>query len=476
MVGVRQGEDGPDVVGGEDLAHAFGRRWPTLLSSLNVTGRRGEVASVPTLGVLPTPLLVFVGLGTSSDKPRVDASSLRFAAGTAARATGTAGHVALALPADTPASIAAIVEGHVGGGYTFTEYKTSPASSGADDVEILTPIARQREALLALDQALVLANAITVTRDWVNTPPGDFTPPVFADTVVEAVAQVRGVRVKVFDERDLAAMKCGGILAVGAGSAAPPRLVELTYAPRGASTHIALVGKGITFDSGGLTIKPGSSMATMKDDMHGAASIINATLAIAALGLPVKVTAFAAMAENMVGAASFRPGDVVTHYDGTTTEVTNTDAEGRMVLADALARAAEKKPDVIVEVSTLTGPMVVALGDKITGVLGSEEVVADILAAAELAGEDMWPMPIPEIMDERVHSSKIADRTQSDWVRWGGGLFAARFLQDFVGDVPWAHLDIAGPCYNTGGPVGHITSGATGVAVSTLVGFARSVV
>ena len=212
----------------------------------------------------------------------------------------------------------------------------------------------------------------------------------------------------------------------------------------------------------------------MKLDMAGAAAVVQATFAIAELGLPVRVSTYAPLAENMVSGTSMRPGDVVTIYGGQTVEVTNTDAEGRLVLADALGRAAEAEPDAVVDVATLTGAMVVALGDKVTGVLGTDEVVDEVLAAAKAAGEPFWPMPIPEEMAERVRSSKIADIAQHDWVRWGGGLFAGAFLREFTRGLPWAHVDIAGPCFHTGSPTGHITAGGTGVAVATLVELARA--
>jgi leucyl aminopeptidase len=326
----------------------------------------------------------------------------------------------------------------------------------------------------------VVAAAVATTRDWVNVPPGDLTPPAFADAVSEAVATLgkgRGapkVKIVVHDEKSLAALGCGGILGVGAGSSAPPRLVELTYSPKGAKTHLALVGKGITFDSGGLSIKPAQGMNTMKCDMAGAAAVVQATLAIAALKLPVKVSTFVPMAENMVSGSATRPGDVLTMYGGTTVEVLNTDAEGRLILADALVRATEQKPDVILDVATLTGHMVLALGERIGGVLGTEEVVEAVVAAGTEAGEAQWPMPIPESMNERIRSSKIADLAQHDWVRWGGGLYAAAFLREFTAGMPWAHLDIAGPGFNTGGPYGHVTSGGTGFGVATLVDYARS--
>jgi leucyl aminopeptidase len=486
VVGVEQPASGKRgevaiATGGEDVARAYGRKLRPLLSTLGVTGKLGEVVKVPTGGAISSPLLVLVGLGKSPDHQAV-----RRAAGAGARAVTNAASLAIALPADSPELVRAVTEGYLLGGYRFTTYKKTPAEgspgeSGAPgEVVVLSPLARKKEAVSAFERAQVVARAVADTRDWVNMPPGDLRPPAFADAVVAAgkdLGKGRGapkVTVRVLDEERLAELGCGGILGVGMGSSAPPRLVELSYSPKGAERHLALVGKGITFDSGGLTIKPSSGMHEMKSDMAGAAAVVQATFAIASLGLPIRVSTFVPMAENMVSGSAVRPGDVLTMYGGTTVEVLNTDAEGRLVLGDALLRATEKKPDVILDVATLTGHMVVALGDKVAGVMGSDDIVQQVLAAAASAGEQQWPMPIPEQMDERIHSSKIADLAQHDWVRWGGGLFAAAFLREFTGGLPWAHLDIAGPAFNSGGPWGHVTSGGTGFAVATLVDFASA--
>jgi leucyl aminopeptidase len=478
VVGVVKTAKGVELApGGEDVAKAYGRKLRPLLSSLGVTGKPGEVTKVPTSGALTSPLLVLVGLGKE-----VTPAAVRRAAGCAARGATNAASVALALPADSPELVRAVAEGHLLGGYTYTTYKKDSKEDATDpgDVVVLSPVARKKDAVEAFETAQVVARAVAATRDWVNTPAGDLTPPVFADAVGDAARRLtkgRGapkVTVRVLDETQLAELGCGGILGVGAGSSAPPRLVEITYAPRGAKRHLALVGKGITFDSGGLSIKPAQGMNEMKCDMAGAAAVVQATFAIAELGLPVKVTTFAPMAENMVSGSAIRPGDVLTMYGGTTVEVLNTDAEGRLVLGDALVRATETKPDVILDVATLTGAMVVALGDRIGGVLGSEDVVRAVVAAGDTAGEEQWPMPIPEGMDERIHSSKIADLAQHDWVRWGGGLFAAAFLREFTGNLPWAHLDIAGPAFNSGSASGHLTSGGTGFGVATIVDYART--
>jgi len=487
VVGVVQGGKGPNRVlsvaaGGEEVASAYGRTFQPLLASLGVTGKVGEVTLVPTGKRLGSPLLVIVGLGKQAKDAPVSTAVVRRAAGSAARAVTNSASVAIALPADSVELVRAVTEGFLLGGYTFTTYKKqrdAESQQQAGEVVVLSPSARKKEFVQSFEDAQIVAETVAATRDWVNTPPGDLTPPAFATAVEAAAKEVskgRGpkVTVKVRDEKALADLGCGGILAVGMGSAAPPRLVELTWSPRKPVAHLALVGKGITFDSGGLTIKPASGMSDMKSDMAGAAAVVQATFAIARLGLPLKVTTFVPMAENMVSGSSVRPGDVLTMYGGTTVEVLNTDAEGRLVLGDALVLATEKKPDVILDVATLTGHMVVALGDRVAGVMGSPDVVDGVLEAARTAGEEHWPMPIPEAMDERIHSSRIADLAQHDWVRWGGGLFAAAFLREFTAGLPWAHLDIAGPSYNTGGPHGHTTSGGTGFAVATLVDYARS--
>ena len=476
VVGVLQQPTGPRLAaGGDEVGKAYGRKLRPLLASLGVTGKAGEVHKVPTHGALSSPLLVLVGLG-----PDTDQVAVRRAAGAAARAVTNAASVAVALPADTPELVRAVTEGYHLGGYTFTTYKKDAGSTAPGTVTVLSSIARKDEATESFQTAQVLATAVATTRDWVNTPPGDLRPPQFAETVAAAAAAAgkgRGrakVKVSVHDEEQLAEMGCGGLLGVGGGSSAPPRLVEMTYSPRGAKTHLALVGKGITFDSGGLSIKPAQSMKDMKSDMAGAAAVVQATLAIAALKLPVKVSTFVPMAENMVSGSATRPGDVLTMYGGTTVEIMNTDAEGRLILADALVRATEVEPDVVLDVATLTGHMVLALGDRVAGVMGSDDIVDGVLAAGRTAGEAHWPMPLPEQMTERVKGSKIADLLQHDWVRWGGGLYAGAFLREFTNGVPWAHLDIAGPSFLSGSPYGHVTAGGTGFAVTTVVEYARA--
>lgn len=478
VVGVVTTAKGVELApGAEDVAAAYGRNLRPLLAHLGVTGKAGETVRVPTHKTLGAGMLLLVGLGD-----QVTPVSVRRAAGAAARAVTNAASVALALPADGPALVRAAIEGWILGGYTFTAFKrdTGKDPAGPGTVGVLSPVARHADAVRAFEEAQVVTTAVVGTRDWVNTPPGELTPERFADAVTalhREATKGRGgppLTLTVLDETELAELGCGGILGVGAGSSSPPRLVELSYRPEGAVAHLALVGKGITFDSGGLTIKPATGMTTMKCDMAGAAAVLQATFAIARLGLPVQVSTFAPMAENMPSGSAIRPGDVLTMYGGRTVEVQNTDAEGRLVLADALVRATQVQPDVVVDVATLTGHMVIALGDRVGGVMGAPEVVDAVLAAGEAAAEAHWPMPIPEDMTERVRGSKIADLLQHDWVRWGGGLYAAAFLREFTAEVPWAHLDIAGPAFNSGGAVGEVTAGGTGFAVATLVEYARS--
>ena len=455
--------------GGEGVASAYGRKFDPLLSTIGFSAKPGEVAKVPTGGTIKSPLLILVGLGDAS---AVDAAAVRRAAGVAARAVSNAASVAIALPALDDHQVRAVVEGTMLGSYAFSAYRTGAAPEGPGEIVVLTDTARSKSAKEAVETARIVAETTALARDWVNTPPGDLTPAAFADAVVGAHKDRDGkVKVSVTDDAALRKGGFGGIIGVGQGSANPPRLVQVTYAPRGAKTHLALVGKGITYDSGGLSIKPSGSMSTMKSDMAGAAAVIAATFAIAELGLPVKVTTIAPMAENMVSGTSTRPGDVLTMYGGRTVEVLNTDAEGRLVLADGLVLAQESNPDLIVDVATLTGACETALGDRVAGIMGNDDdLVLRTIEAAARVGEVLWQLPIAEEMPVKVRTySKVADLMQHNIDLYGGALYAAAFLQEFVGDHRWAHLDIAGPGFNSRGPYGHVPSGGTGHSVATLV-------
>ncbi len=286
-----------------------------------------------------------------------------------------------------------------------------------------------------------------------------------------AAAAVEGlpVTVTIWDELDLVRDGCGGILAVGQGSANPPRLTRLEYAPEGATAHLALVGKGITFDTGGISIKPAANMDQMKSDMAGAAAVIGAVRAIATLGLPVRVTGWVPSAENMPSGTAQRPGDVITIYGGTTVEVLNTDAEGRLVLADALGLAAKEKPDLIIDIATLTGAAVVALGQRTAGVMGNDDAArAAVCAAAADAGEAVWPMPLPDDLRAALDSGTADIANIGD--AKGGMLSAGVFLREFVpAGQAWVHMDIAGPAFNDKGAYGYTPKGATGCGVRTFV-------
>ncbi len=322
--------------------------------------------------------------------------------------------------------------------------------------------------------ASTIAAAVLTAREWVNIPPNLLYPETFADAVKGLVKDTK-VSYEVLDGPALAKAGYGGLLAVGGGSARPPRLVRLSYKPKGATRHLALVGKGITFDSGGLNLKPGDSMYTMKCDMAGAAAVLAATHAIARLGLAVQVTAYGALAENLPSDTAYRPSDVLTIYGGKTVENGNSDAEGRLVMADALARANEDHPDLVVDVATLTGACMVALGDRTAGLMATDDETADlVLDAAEAAGEDFWQLPIPRETRGKL-DSKVADLKSTGGDRYGGALVAAAFLREFVTPgTSWAHLDIAGPAFLDGKPYGYVSAGGTGVGVRTLVALARS--
>ncbi len=479
VVGVARSSSGDLVAcpGGEDVASAYGRKFKPLLDSMGFAASEGETLRLPTNGAIRADQLLFVGLGA---RDSLTLEKVRRAAGTAARNTGNAASVALALPAGDAAHVRAVADGFVLGLYSFkADTKKKSDRSEVAEVSLLSEAARREDAIGELAAARIVGDLVNRSRDWVNAPPNKLTPELFAAAAQtlhkERGGRKSGVKLEVIGVDKLTELGCGGILGVGQASANPPRMVRLTWAPADARASVAFVGKGITYDSGGLTIKPGNSMATMKYDMGGAAAVIAATFAIAALEIPVAVTTYAPMAENMVSGAAMRPGDVLTMYGGKTVEVTNTDAEGRLILADAMAMAAENGHDAIIDVATLTGGCIVALGEKIAGVFGDDATTAAVAAAAETSGEMFWRLPIPPETRRSVREeSKIADVLQHNWVRWGGSLFAAAFLGEFVGDTPWAHLDIAGPAWNTGGPWGHVPSGATGFGIPTLVAYAAA--
>ena len=457
VVGVFAGEEAPVVPGSAaGVDEAFGGRLAETLASLGNTGSASSLTRLAAPEGLEAKLVYAVGLG---DADELDDEVLRRGAGTAVRSAFGRESVAIAFEGD-PAATAA---GAVLGAYKFEGYK---ADSGDGPPARISVLGASQEAV---ERASVLAEAVALTKTWVNTPANLLRPPTFA-IEIERAATAAGVEVEILDAEALAAGGYGGILAVGGGSSAEPRLVRLSYRPEGAAKHVALVGKGITFDSGGISVKPVAGMWDMKTDMAGAASVVSATIAAARLGLKVNVTCVVGLAENMLSGSSYRPSDVITARNGKTIEVLNTDAEGRLVLADGLSRAAEEGPDAIYDVATLTGGQVVALGKRTFGLMGTDAETERVARAAESVGESGWPMPFPEDV-KAMMDSPIADVSQvgSGNKRDGHMLQAGVFLSKFVPEeTAWAHLDIAGPA-DTSEAWGYTCKGATGVPVRTLV-------
>jgi leucyl aminopeptidase len=479
VIGVFQGADGPVPVTGTgdfDLMAA--------LTALGATGKLEEITKVHTAGHLTAPVIVAVGLGPKGpegpepedpgqDQARRQAylERLRRAAGVATRdlAAGRAHRVALALPAGQPDEAEAVALGALLGGYAFRKYRTSATTSG--EVEQIVHTTHDD----AVGRARILAEAMMLVRDLVNTAPADMVPADLA-AAAEQSASAHHLGVQILDEHELAKEGFGGILAVGMGSTHPPRLVRLEYTHPDAVRTVVFAGKGITFDSGGLSLKPPKAMETMKADMGGAAAVLGAVQAIAELGPAVNVIAYLPLAENMPGGGAQRPSDVITIYGGKTVEVLNTDAEGRLVLADALARSGADGPSLLVYVATLTGAQTVALGTRTAGVMASDDsLAAEIADSAKRAGEAMWPMPLPEDLRKGLEST-VADIANVSPDRGGGMLVAGLFLREFVpAGVRWVHLDIAGPAFNDGAAYGYVGKGGTGAAVRTLVQIATDV-
>lgn len=460
LLAARSGPDGPELLA------AAGFEWVSAqLEALGAKGAVDELTRLP--GRTDGPRIIAVaGVGD-----RADAASLRLAAGGAVRQLNGVDSVAIAIPAGDAETAAAILEGATLGAYRYAEYRSKPKPA----VSSIALHSDFEADAIGLERVRAVTAAVARTKDLVNASPSDLFPARLAEIAVDAASTV-GVTAKVWDEAALAADGFGGILGVGLGSSRGPRLVRLDYAPAGASVHLALVGKGITFDSGGLSLKPMASMVGMKMDMAGAAAVLSAVVALAELQAPIRVTGWLCLAENMPSGTAVRPNDVLRMYGGTTVEVLNTDAEGRLVMADGLAAASEEQPDAIVDVATLTGAQVVALGHRIAGLMGDDELVVRVRAAAEDVDEQTWPMPLPADLRSMLKSD-VADLTNTKLGQTVPGmLLAGVFLQEFVGTregsderIPWAHLDIAGPGYNSGSAWGFTGAGGTGAAVRTLV-------
>jgi leucyl aminopeptidase len=463
VVGTLCGEGGPRLLpGNEEVDAAFDGALIDLLVVLGARGKADEVIKVPTRGAISAPLLVAAGLGELDGQP--SSEQVRRAAGAASRVLSGIGRAITTL---SRADLAAAAEGAALGCYAFTEYRSRNGDRPLAQMDLSVPSARDAAANQSLARAAVIAESVMAARDLVNTPPNVLYPASFADRAVR-LAEAAELHTEVLDEKDLLREGYGGILGVGGGSSRPPRLVRLHHAPAAPKAKVALVGKGITFDTGGISIKPAAKMEEMTMDMAGAAAVVVTTVLAARLELPIEVIATVPMAENMPSATAYRPGDVLTMYGGTTVEVINTDAEGRLILADALVRAAQDSPDYLIDTATLTGAQIVALGKRTPGIMGTPEFRDRVTAISQQVGENGWAMPLPEHLRSDL-DSKLADIANVAEHRWGGMLAAGVFLSEFVPDgIPWAHLDIAGPAYNTGSPWGYTGKGGTGVPVRTL--------
>ena len=461
-------EAGPGV---KETSAALGTDLIEMYKGNRLRGKLGDALNVPTLGGIPAETIVLVGLGKREE---FTPDKLRRAIGRVAPRVARYGTVATTLPraGRGDEAVQATAEGLLLGSYRFDRYKVKDEDeplrkTALREVIILGTGRGDGRSTAPLDRAQILADSVAWARDLVNTPAADATPEFLAKEA-QRIAKQAGLRVKIWTERELQRGGFGGIIGVGQGSTNPPRLIELSYTGAGSAKPYAITGKGITFDSGGLSIKPASGMEWMKADMGGAAAALGAMRAIGLLKPRVNVIAAIPCAENLPSGTSIRPGDVLTHRGGKTSEVLNTDAEGRLVLADALAFLAEHEPVAIVDCATLTGAAVVALGDDITAVFGNDrEVVGQILEAGRKAGEPSWELPLYEEYRKGIESP-IAD-VKNIGPRGGGAITAALFLREFVGDTPWVHMDVAGSAFSENGPGDYWPRGATGNPTRTLV-------
>ena len=454
-----------------DLEGPLGSYWPWLEAN-GCKGTLGQTLALPAADDGPATLVV--GMGPSAD---VGPDQLRRAGAAVARAAKRYPAVGLRLldavaePARRPAAAQGLAEGLVLGAYRYTTYKSEPDPQPLERIVVVGGGGARVVASLELGSRI--ADGVVLARDLVNTPGGELTPSALAQAAVE-IAEREGLQISVLTTDDIVAAGMGGLLGVNRGSEQPPRFIELCYAPEGARLSLALVGKGITFDSGGLSLKTAAGMTTMKMDMGGAAAILGAMSAIRAVAPKVKVTAYIPSTDNMTGGDATRVGDVLRARNGTTIEVLNTDAEGRLILADGLAMASEAETDAILDLATLTGAVEVALGSKVAGLLGSNEAWVDqVRDAATRTGERVWELPMIE--DYRSHiDSEVADLKNIGKAGQAGTIVAALFLREFVGEgIPWAHLDIAGTAWTDSDDV-ETPRGGTGYGVRLLLELART--
>ena len=457
LVPVAQGEDGVELPVTQLAPKG-------LLEALVAVGAKGTANEV-TRVVVDGTLVIAYGLGDAND---IDDEAVRRAVGAATRTLN--GVEKAAISAEF--GVQPVVEGLLLGGYVYNGLKSTANTLDDDNTDAELPQTTEVTVVgadeKAFEQAVIVAESVNLARDLVNTPSNFLYPESYA-AVMGEVASAAGLDIEVLDDKALEDQGFGGILSAGRGSARTPRLVHLTWAPSGATKKVALVGKGITFDTGGISLKPGSGMEDMISDMGGSAAQLGVIAAAARLELPVRIDAWLPLAENMPSGTATRPGDVITHYGGITSEVINTDAEGRLVLADAIARACEDNPDYLIETATLTGAQLVALGNRTSGVMGSDDLRDLIAETGRAVGEQAWAMPLLEEQEDEL-KSPIADIRNTHNARTGGMLFAGLYLSRFVPEnVEWAHIDIAGPAWNGGGAWGYTPKRATGAPVRTIL-------
>lgn len=470
VVLVAKDGDAASLTNGHGLSRRTVQHLESVITELEVKGTPGEVTTLASVPEVKAPRVVLAGAGELDGRP--DSASrehVRQAVGAAVRGLDAKQKVAVVVPGGSTDLLAAVAEGAALGAYV-------PRKAGAEvspSTQTITVVGpKDGPARKAVKRAAAIGRAVAYARDLVNEPPNLLYPESFVASLTERVKGTK-VKLKSLDLKQLRAGGFGGIVGVGQGSINDPRLAVLTYAPARPKATIAFVGKGITFDSGGLCIKPADSMLTMKSDMAGAAAVAAAVLAIAELGLPVAVTGYLGIAENMPSGTAQRPSDVVTMRGGKTVEILNTDAEGRMVLADCIALAAESQPDAIVDIATLTGAQVIALADTGAVMGRSDRFRARVVDAAEVVGEAVWPMPLPNELRSALDSPN-ADLAHKGG-REGGMLTAGIFLGEFVPEgIDWSHLDIAGPSFNEKTARGYTPKGGTGFGVRTLIGLAES--
>jgi leucyl aminopeptidase len=439
-------------------------------AALAASGFEGKVGQTLFVPAATGPARIAVGIGAPGE---LSANTVRTAAAAMARAVGKRAHLSTSLAevagVDPRAAAQAVVEGVTLATYRYTAMKSNGNGNGPS-LTTLSLVASPKSAAATaagVERGQVTAQAVCLARDLANTPPAYLTASKLAERAVEVAAR-SGLGVEVFDEQALAELGCGGLLGVNRGSTEPPRMVKLTYAPRNPQGHVVLVGKGVVYDSGGISLKPSDGFHTiMKMDMTGAAVVLATMSALRALRGRVAVTGFMMATDNMPSGSAMKLGDVLTFRNGKTAEIYNTDAEGRLILADGLSLGAELRPDAMIDIATLTGACLTALGLKVAGLLGNDQVLIDrIRAASDRTDEPVWQLPLVKEYRKLLDSS-VADMKNVGGP-YGGTITASLFLKEFVGDVPWAHLDIAGPM-NSDGDDGWLSKGATGFGTRLLI-------